>query len=172
MKKTILLDVDETVVSLVKDWELWYLNKTGIEMKFKNQDDLEEAMLNHRLDPLRFWEKNDIYDNAIPLPGAQEFINNYKHKYNFIFCSNCFPGHIESKRSFLDRYFGPVPFIDTYYKQYINCDIAIDDRHHFLKVIKDKQPNTEVIQIKAKYNNEHEGISFMDWDDISIHLGN
>ena len=35
MKKTVLLDVDECVVSITNDWENWYLEETGHEIDFK-----------------------------------------------------------------------------------------------------------------------------------------
>jgi len=170
MKEIVMLDVDETVVSNYIDWTNWYRDQTGDEIDFKTSQNVEDAMVDHKIDPLDYWKQKDLYDNKSPINGAKLVINKYKKYFDFVFVSNCFSEHMDSKQRFLKKCFGDIPFINTNSKEYVKCDIFIDDRHYYLHNVKEKQPNTECIQIKALYNKPQEGYSYLDWNEIDEFL--
>ena len=84
--------------------------------------------------------------------------------------SNCFSEHIDSKKRFINRWFGDFPFIDTHHKEYIQCDVVIDDRAYYLRQIQSRQPDAKCIQIKTEINNYHEEYDYMNWDEIDDYL--
>jgi len=172
MKKIVLVDVDETVVCNYSEWKEWYKEETGAEIDFNNNETVQEALLTHRVDPLGFWKQRDLYDGREPIDKSLEVITKYKDKFDFVFCSNCFSQHMDSKTKFLRKYFGNLPFISTSAKEYVKCDIVIDDRHAYIDSIISKQPNVVGIQVKAPYNREHKGVHYFDWDEIDSFLSN
>ena len=172
MKKVVLVDVDETIVTNYSDWKEFYRNVTGAEIDFDSNETVNDALITHRADPLDFWRKPDLYDNKEPILEAERVINMYKDDFDFVFVSNSFAEHTQSKRRFLKKFFPGIPFISTDQKGYVKCDIAIDDRHYYLRQIRERQPDVECIQIKASYNNEHDDCHFMGWDNIDTFLFN
>jgi len=172
MKKIILVDVDETVVCNYNQWKQWYKDETGAEIDFNNNETVNDAMLTHRVDPLGFWKQRDLYDNQVPIEGSVEVITKLRDKYDFVFVSNCFSEHLDSKVKFLRKHFGDIPFVSTGEKGYVKCDIAIDDRHFYLRQIREKQPQVHCIQIKAPFNKEHDDSHYFDWSQIDTYLSN
>ena len=171
-KPVVMLDVDGTVVNNIDDWKSWYRTKTGKDLKLSadNEQNLKDALLHHNLDPIDFWKQPDLYDKKIPIPQAGKVISKHKDDFDFVFVSNCFTEHVESKKAFLKRWFGDIPFISTEFKEYISCDICIDDRAYYLRKIKERQPETECIQIVSSTNNYHEEFHYLRWDSIDTFL--
>jgi len=150
--KNIMIDVDLTVVDVVKDWVLWYENITGHDISkacVREVYNLQDLMVEHD-DPMSFWRQPNLYDNEIPINGSVEVIKRLKTKFNIIFVSSCLPEHESSKRKFLDKFFGKVPFISTSSKEFVRADFFIDDYRGYLDAVNENK--TECFQIQTKYN--------------------
>jgi len=173
-KPIILLDVDETVVNNVLDWEDWYRQKTGCELdfSFRNSKTISDIVLHYDLDPLDYWRQPNLYDSKTPIKEAVRVVNKYKQIFQFIFVSNCISEHSSSKKLFLKRHFGDIPFVDTYHKEFVMCDIAIDDRAHYLRNIKEVNPDVQAVQIITDFNNFHAEFKYLDWGGIDTFLSN
>lgn len=169
-KPIVLVDVDETIVENIDDWKNWYNQICSEELDFKELDRINESLISdEHINPLDYWRNPNLYDDKKPIKEAVKVIKKFDDKFNFVFVSNCFSEHKDSKIRFIKKYFGKYPFVDTAYKEYVMCNIAIDDRAFYLRNIKEKQPNCEIIQIKTAYNNYNEFLYF-DWNEIEKFL--
>lgn len=175
------MDVDLTVVDALTNWFKWYKFKTGhdlfhiMEAGEDHGFNVQELMINHS-SPLDYWKQEDLYDTLEPLPGCVEKINQMKEAgHEIIFISYCFAGHLDSKVSFLKRFFGSdIVFIDTKHKEYVQMDAMFDDHSTFLEKIKDRQPDCLLIQKKTSINSilETAHSSFENWEDFNIEVLN
>jgi 5'(3')-deoxyribonucleotidase len=167
-KKTIMIDIDDTVVDMINPWKQWYRDESGGELIIENNTFRLDLMTSH-VDPLEFWSNPELYEDKVANPNAVDFVNKYKDTFNIIFCSWCFVEHKKSKEDFIKREFGRFPLIDTKYKQYVKCDIAIDDRINFLHSIKEANQDVEAIHYNNGNNSKVDQI-FLTWDEIDVFI--
>lgn len=140
-KKTLLLDVDETIVfggflEAVND----FLGMNYEIDDFTNYYIDEEAIPKERMDEFNeFLKGRNMYANATLLPGAFEAIKKLSEVYEIYICSGCVnPFDKEgSGRIFMDKYnflFKALPFLKsenfifTNSKHIFKADVQIDDR--------------------------------------------
>jgi len=170
------LDVDLTLVDTLTPWLEWYKFKTGSDLShiLEEQKDhgfnIQDLMVSHN-SPLDFWKQSDLYDTLEPIADCIDVVSELQKDHDVIFISYCFPEHIESKVSFLNRFFGPnIKFVDTKHKEYIKMDLMIDDHGVFLEKIKGLQPNCKVIQKMTPINSLSELVddSFVNWKEFIL----
>jgi len=141
----IAIDVDLTVCAIDKLWWEWLCNVTNTLKPFPTEDveyDLsnyfrKELGLNAR-DGLDFFRQEGVYDFAEPVTGCVEAIKELSEAGNtIIFVSAIKGNHHKSKYFFLNRHFGEHmdAFIATKEKNYVKCDVLIDDRNMFLNKV-------------------------------------
>ena len=147
-------------------------DSTNQELDLTNQISVTSSMLHHKINPLNYWKNDELYDDKLPIQDAVSVLLKHQDKFDIVFVSNCFSEHIDSKKRFINRWFGDFPFIDTHHKEYIQCDVVIDDRAYYLRQIQSRQPDAKCIQIKTEINNYHEEYDYMNWDEIDDFLDN
>lgn len=147
-KKTIVVDVDLTLVDITKYWHIWLkknsydscLDKLYLEADYWNVDyNLGKYYQMYKdVHPLSFWKQPYIYDDAVLMDDAYDCIKEwYEAGYELVFASFCFAGHMDSKVKMLQREFDFIKekdfhFVATKSKGTLKCDIMIDDRVSFL----------------------------------------
>ena len=167
-KPVLAVDVDETVAPAVKHWINWYHDLTGHDLLREIEEDngkIEELMHNHR-DPLKFWRQPNLYQPMLPRKGSVEVLQSLSRYFDVIFVSASMPEHSESKMYWLQKHF---PFhkgyVATAEKQFVKCDVFIDDYRKYLDKVQNYQKDALCIQIQTKLNKAGE-YAFVGWGDI------
>jgi len=157
--KTLIIDVDETIVSLRKKWNKWSEDNLGYSLDFTKEINDDRA--------LEFWKRDSLYDNLEPIPEALNTIKKISKDYNIIFCSHCFDEHVESKKKFIQKYFDDIEyrFINTGDKHNVEGDIIIDDRERFLT-----SDEHITILLKTEFNSTGIADYEMNWKEIEKFL--
>lgn len=137
------IDVDLTLVSTDEEWAEYldsrYMN-LGLDLP-----DFPDNNIDYNLgsyypelkDPYTFWRMEDVYDNLTPLPYAEEVINDLCERHEVVFVSTIKGNHHKSKYNFLKRHFPKMSgFVATKEKQYVPCNVFIDDRNDVLNKVK------------------------------------
>lgn len=186
MSKGIIgIDVDLTVAPTDDAWYEWLVKVTDYKppskvfggVADKVNFDLSSywaAHLDSRgIDGLDFFRSADLYDTIPTIPYSKQVIRQLKGEgYEIVFISALKGNHHKSKYRFLERNFPVDGFIGTKEKQYIACDIFIDDRNKLL--------NTSKASVKIKFETLYtqdeplqEGIeTFNNWLDIYQYIKN
>ncbi len=158
VSKVIGIDVDLTACAIDVLWYVWLERMTGhtpTEITYAGSDVVYSDKLDtidynlttywkefldaRGMDGLDFFRGTNIYDFADPIEGAVECVNElYKAGYEIIFISALKGHHHKSKYEWLARNFKFHGFVGTQEKQYVNCDVLIEDRNKFLN--KSKAP--------------------------------
>lgn len=139
-KLTILVDMDDTIEYLLRDWLAWLNDRHGTHV---TEDDIHDYDLTKAFPgltpdqvyaPLYF---HDLWEHLTPVPGASkalEMLQEDGHEIYIVTSSNF--STIKTKIAYiLHRYF---PFIDDDHviiarkKQMIRGDVLIDDAPHNL----------------------------------------
>ena len=175
--KTIVVDVDLTLVDTLTPWVEWWefmtdskfdWTKVGPDYSINKQ--LLEKMTHDEY--MVFWNKSDLYDDLVPREGALTLLRWYSALgYEIYFVSKCEPGHFKSKVRFLDKYF---PFseglINTKHKHTIEADIYMEDHVEYTQAILDSRPHAKVYQFVTR-DNEYQlcdgAEHIKEWGDIS-----
>lgn len=167
--KKILIDVDETITNNIEKWRVWYYNETGIVLELDGTEDFSYL----ELDPLDYFKRKDFYKYSVLNDGVLEFIDLVKDNYEIIFCSCCFPEHVESKKDFLARSFPDLEyhFVDTCSKFLLDVDFVIDDRAEYLRGFKDNVVKFQMITT-VNHCHEYEGMKYSNWRDIIEYFKN
>ena len=132
MRKVIGIDVDLTIVDTLTPWLEWYKEKTGEKI---NIDDIEynvEKIMEKCDNPLKFWKREDLYDNLQPIEEAKKYIDILSNHFDIVFISSTFGEHYKSKERFIERHFPYADFIATHTKKYIDVDYFIDDHKKYI----------------------------------------
>ena len=152
MSKCIIgVDIDLTVAQIDDLWYDWLVRMTGydpmIDVSYDMLEDSQhlleynlstywkEQLEERGIDGLEFFRGTHLYDMVDPVHESPKYINElYEEGYDIVFISALKGHHHRSKYEFLGRHFNFDGFIGTKEKQYINCDIMIDDRNNFLNL--------------------------------------
>ncbi len=110
---------------------LVYTGKLKYNLASYWQEELDEL----GIDGLDFFRGTSIYDFAEPVAGAVDVVAKLKKLgYEIVVISALKGHHHKSKYNWVQRNFYVDGFIATKEKQYIPCDIFIDDRNNFLNI--------------------------------------
>lgn len=109
-----------------------------------------------------------LFRKCKPLPGAIEVTQRLSQQHTLICVSACARGTFDTKKRWLARYFPHIKtFIAAHDKQYINCDVLIDDGPHNLEAIGvDKG-----IAFDYPYNHAWQGKRVHSWHEVENVLG-
>ena len=165
MRKIIGVDVDLTVVDVVTEWVKWYKDITGHELNeiSRENNNIQDIMTQHD-DPMKYWRKEDLYDNASPYPEAIKYLTKLSKDFDIIFISACLPEHETSKKHFLKRNFKFMKgFISTENKNFVRCDYFIDDNKKYCRQL---LPYAKVFQIKSFLNSCSNEFPYLTWEEI------
>lgn len=136
--KPLYLDYDEVLVDLITPWIDWinhtlkdavcfHLKGKPLELSdIKTYDWLRRKFG----DPVNeFWNLPETYNIFIdPLPGAVEFIDSIRDKYDITIVSYCSPSNVDGKRAHALKYFGIENFISAGDKWHHTKDgVLVDD---------------------------------------------
>lgn len=139
MSKPILVcDVDGVVVDLSYKWyeRLNYLTASSLTYEEVSQHyDYYKPFTEFitKEDAHSFWKQSNLYNEAVPLTGAVEFIAEFKKQgWDVVFASHTEGSHAKSKYDFLERHFEFDGFMATREKHFLRANIAIDDRAEHL----------------------------------------
>lgn len=146
--KTIIIDIDNTMLCPMDKWIAWALTnssycdeprymrdciKGSVDYNFSNYFDLHEGV-----DGLDFFRQEDLYDDIELLPDAKQVITSLSEQNTILFVSFSKSWHLKSKFSIIKRNFPWViegergAFISCKHKHYVPSDIFIDDRYELL----------------------------------------
>ena len=143
----IAVDVDLTVCGIDILWWNWLCSVTNSKYMPMPK---EEGKVNYNLskyfedklekvgrDGLDFFRQEGVYDFAPVIKDSEQVLKYLKGQgHEIVFVSAVKGNHHKSKYNFLKRHF---PFMDgfvaTKEKNYVNCDIIIDDRNVFLNKV-------------------------------------
>ena len=157
-KPVLAIDVDETVVSALHDWNKWSIDNLGYSLDFTKEVSDKRAE--------EFWKQDDLYDDKEPFEEAKKVIDDLYNYFTIIFVSHSFNEHLNSKKKFLDRNFKYSKFISTSEKHLVDCDFIIDDREVFLKPFKDNNHKAITILLKREFKSTGISDFHMDWPEI------
>lgn len=142
-----VIDVDLTVFPSDKHWWDWMFVKMGyMPEDFPNTTHrlLDYNLANEvrdmgyteitKINSLDFWRQENVYDDMEPLEGSVEALRAlHEQGWEIVFVSALKGNHHKSKYNALKKHF---PFMDglvgTKEKQYVRCDLAVDDRLSYL----------------------------------------
>lgn len=164
------IDVDLTVVRTDKSWWEWLASRCD-----NKRQSLPDGELNYNLasyfpevsDPYGYWRHEDVYDDLTPMEECVDIIRDLCERHEVIFISACKGNHHKSKYYFLKRHFPKMSgFLATKEKQYVNCDVLIDDRNNFLNIT----PAKHKLKLKTQYTQDEELTAVVahcdDWNHI------
>jgi len=182
--KTINIDVDLCVVNPLWNYAKWIDNFIPEEHKFDVMECIEQLGYRHfdgmesivrewrpEFRCLDYWERGDIYDDILPIPYSDLYINQlHSDGYKINFVSHCCgKPHVESKLRFLSQFFKYDGFYDTGDKYTVPCDIMIDDRPEYLYPMCKHQPHAHLFlyETPTNCNDYKEGLDIVsDWKTI------
>ena len=154
------VDVDLTLVDSDLHWKA-YLDAVGVwkePYRFEDAIILNYDLSKHYLlpvgfDPYDFWRSSSCYDTMKPKDGSIDCLSGLAVEgHKIVFVSATKGLHGKSKYNWLQRHF---PFmagaIFTKEKQFVNCDILVDDRNNFLQKMPD---TTKLIKYETKYTQD------------------
>lgn len=154
------VDVDLTLVDSDLHWKA-YLDAVGHwadASPFERAGVLDYDLSKHYLlppsfDPYDFWRSNSCYDVMKPKEGAVQVLSELQLMgHDIVFISATKGLHGKSKYNWLLRHF---PFMSgvifTKEKQYVKCDVLIDDRNSFLQKMPD---NVKLIKYWTRYTQD------------------
>lgn len=151
---TIAIDVDLTTVDTGEAWLHWLLEKGDKECVIIPNDVIDynlSVYFPEVEDPYDFWRTEDVYDRLSPLPNAEKVINSLCKRHDVVFVSAIKGNHHKSKYNFLKKHFPDMAgFIATKEKQFVRCDVMIDDRHTFLN----KSTAKHNIMLETRYTQD------------------
>lgn len=142
----VAIDVDLTLIDTGTSWLKWLNRKSGKRLS------LEDCGYDYNLatsfpevkDPYSYWRQKDLYDGLIPRDDALRIVARLCKEHSVVFVSAVKGDHHKSKYNFLKRWFPNMQgFIATKEKNFVKCDMLIDDRNSFLNLMPE-----EVIKIK------------------------
>ena len=175
-KKTIAVDVDLTVVDTLTSWIYWFEKVTGATFDWSDlhRRAPKKIMEDNMEDPLRYWNKTDIYDTLIPEDDCIETLKRLSTEYNIIFVTKSTSGHMYSKEAFLERNF---PFhsgiVHTGNKELIDADYFIDDFDQYVQKIIEGRPQSKILFKRTKANMHQtvaNSVSVCNWRDIDVYF--
>lgn len=157
----IAIDVDDTLVPMLKGWFDWVRETYDYDPyseKF-NTYDLGTALQkrifaqngqHYRVDPMMFWKNPSLYDDIEIDYNTTFQVRELTEHCTVVFVSHCFPEHETSKRNMLERHFGNINFISTGAKEFVDFDWIIDDNHIVLNRCVGRQRDKKINIIHYK----------------------
>lgn len=164
-RKLIAVDVDLTLVDSFTPWLSWVRQTQGRDFQLAlyagnpngpytpgwitHYDDMPgfyekqvPTMKPYDRDSfIAYWQQKDLYQLMAPVKGSVLALQMLAIDHDLVFVTHCFPGHVESKRKFLNTYFGVHDFVDTKEKHLINYDWIIDDNVGVMKKCLKRNPD-------------------------------
>lgn len=146
-QKIIAVDVDGTVVDSGSHFSLWMTRQSWFRDKFADPSEaLDYAWTKYTpwegidLSPEHvqlakdWWKRENLYDVMSPIHGVVESLEElHELGHKIIFASHCEGHHGKSKVNFLKKYFPFMSgFLATRQKQFVRCDVLVDDRAYNL----------------------------------------
>lgn len=139
-RKILALDVDGVLNRIGVNWYIYLsghyplkksykvqLNTTLIDLPYDLTEMFEVGEESHN-NGKEFFNNAFLYDTILPREDAVEYIPSLCKKYDVIFVSKVIGFHHHSKAEWLKKWFPEAKtFIATNDKQYVKCDIFVDD---------------------------------------------
>lgn len=156
IKPRLGIDIDTVVVDLSPDWDLWLMDKAGV---MESRIPPPGGMLDYNLGkyypevtaPLDFWGQTDLYDTALPVVDAVEYLSKLSHHFDLVYISHITGNHYVSKVNFIKRHLPEGEIIATKAKHLVDVNIMIDDRLSYLMKFK---PKTHLIWFYTIYSQD------------------
>lgn len=121
--------------------------------------------------PLDYFRREGVYDTVPPVEGAVEYVNKLideGHTINFITHNMGLGGKSKYDRIHFLLGHKNFNYFVTKEKQYVKCDVLVDDRNNFLNIMDPKE--CQAIRISTRYEQFeklNEGIpTFKNWEGI------
>jgi 5'(3')-deoxyribonucleotidase len=146
----IAVDIDGTALTEIS-WEWWYHLKTRYTLKpefLQLKYNWKDVKLPYNLTELfdfseetsngfEFWDNISLYDHYYPREDASEYLEKLSDEgFDIIFASKVCGNHGLSKTNFIAKHFPYAKAcILTGDKQYIKCDVLVDDYVHNLNLM-------------------------------------
>ena len=146
--KTVMIDVDLTLVDTLSPWLRWFKARTGVELNpstYNIQNQMKEHMFNE--DPMMYWREKDIYEGLMPYGLSTHTVRKLVDEgFKVIFVTwSPFAEQITPKESWLTKHFGnEIPVIHTHHKELIDGDIMIDDNIEMISKFLSRDPQQRV----------------------------
>lgn len=179
--KTIMVDVDMTLVDSVSGWLRWFEIRSGRNIE-PTRYHLEEIMKDYiNEDPLNYWRQPDMYKSLNPYAKSVETIRKLVDEgFDLVFVTwSPYHGQIKAKDEWLAEHYGSdIPVVHTDMKHYIDCDIMIDDNEWMIRDVLGRRPRTEILKMEttmnANYHGEHPQrvLTMKNWEDIQEYFHN
>lgn len=147
MNKIICFDVDNTITDSGMWFSCWLMNQSWFLDKFNTSEEAEDyawteytawegiGLSDEEIQLAKdWWKQKDLYDDMYPMKGAVEALQELSDMgHTIIFASHCEGDHAKSKVEFLKKHFPFMSgFLATRQKQFVRCDVLIDDRAYNL----------------------------------------
>jgi 5'(3')-deoxyribonucleotidase len=150
--KTVLIDVDLTLVDTLNPWLRWFKARTGVDLT-PSAYNIENQMKEHMVfeDPMDYWREKDIYNGLTPYEASAHTIHKLVEKgFQIVFVTwSPFSEQITPKEDWLAEHFGSdIPVIHTSHKELIDGDILIDDNTEMLTKFLNRDTNNKRVGLK------------------------
>lgn len=163
--KNLMIDVDDTIVTMIPSWQDWFRKEFNSELKIDNLGFIDIS-LEQQKQSIEWWKNPNLYDDKMPQDNSIEVIKELSKYYNVYFCSSCIYEHKKSKEEFIKNYFGNIALVDTHHKYLCMPDIVIDDRLAVLIDMQKYSSKTYCIHKKNAINSKDHFSYFEKWDSI------
>ncbi len=173
--KTIMVDVDMTLVDTVSGWLRWFEIRSGVTID-PTRYHLEKLMEGHiNEDPLNYWRQKDMYETLSPYDKSVSTIRRLVDAgFDLVFVTwSPYNGQIRAKDKWLAEHYGAdIPVVHTDLKHYVDCDIMIDDNEWMIRDVLKRRAGTEILKMETTMNKDYHGegtervLTMRNWEDI------
>ena len=150
--KTVMIDVDLTLVDTLSPWLRWFKARTGVTISpssYHVEDEMREHMLHEN--PLDYWRGKDLYKDLMPFGLSTHTVRKLVDEgFKVVFVTwSPYPEQVISKEEWLAKHYGnDIPVIHTHHKELICADIMIDDNTEMLSKFLDHNS----VRVALKYD--------------------
>lgn len=175
MKKSIAIDMDETVADTLSRHIQWYQQKYNIILKREDMQGarIYDVIANEHLTTVKnFPHDPDFFRDLAVFENAIEVIGELNSRYDIYFASSAmeYPSSFTAKYDWLKQHFpfiSDMNYIFCGYKGMLNCDYLIDDSPRHIDAF-----SGQGLLFDAPHNKNEQGYNRVcSWQQVAQMLG-
>lgn len=160
MSKTILIDMDDTIVDLHRPWHRVYNAWSGDDVSIEKATSWEvDKWVKNPAIMMKVLELPGLFEDLEPLPGAVAGIEQLVEAGHRVLLVSSAPNpeSMKGKAKFVDKrlpFLPPKSLVLTYHKDLVRGDVLFDDGPHNLLRYRKAWPSAQIATIAYPYNYE------------------
>lgn len=180
--KTVMIDVDLTLVDTLSPWLRWFKARTGIELE-ANTYELSTQMAKYMIHecPMSYWREKGVYEGLMPYPASTYTVRKLvDNGFRVVFVTwSPYPDQIAPKEQWLTKHYGnDIPVIHTEHKHLIDADIMIDDNPKMLSEFLEARSGRVALKYDTRLNQNwsapygKKSLTMRSWDSVQEYFTN